>query len=141
MRTITSALLTISFIAVFGIISASAQATGLRIDADIPFDFTVGKATFEAGPYKLVLTRLHDSVYAVSFYDKSNKWKLNTIAVRNGSTNRDRSDLLFAESEGGHFLEKLRMPDMGFQFTSTKSEKLVAKSSTVSVPTGSSPNF
>jgi hypothetical protein len=141
MRNITSAFLVLSFIAVFGIISAFAQTNGLRVEANIPFDFTVGKKSFEAGKYKIVLNELHSSIYAVSLFDENNKWILNTTAVRNGSTNRDRSDMVFAATEGGHFLEKLRTPEMGFQFAYRKSDRLLAKAATVSVPTGSSPNF
>jgi hypothetical protein len=141
MRTVTSALLTVLFIAVFGVISASAQTSGLRVDADIPFDFTIGKTTFEAGKYKMVLTKVYSSIYAVSLFDKSNKRILNATAVRNGATIRDKSDMVFAAIEGGHFLEKLRTPDMGFQFAYSKSDRLLAKANKVSVPTGSSPNF
>ena len=140
MRNITSAFLTLSFIAVFGIVSASAQGYGLRVSADVPFDFTIGNTTFAAGKYEMVLTGHSGSVYSASLFDDKRKLVLNTTAIRNGSTNKDNSDLLFAADGGGHFLEKLRTPEMGFQFVSSKRERLVAQAKKISVPTDASPN-
>ena len=139
MRRITSALLAISFIAVIGSFTAFGQSNGLRVEADIPFDFTVGKKTFSSGNYKLVLTRFQNTVYTASLYDGDGKFVLRTTAIRNGSVVNNKSDMVFAVNEGGHFLEKLRTPDMGFQFGVWKSDSLLAKSEKVSVPTNGSP--
>ena len=141
MRNIISAFLVLSFIAVFGTILAFGQTPGLRVEANIPFDFTVGDKTFASGSYKLILTRNFSSMYNASLYDSEGRVIFNTTAIRNGSTNRERSDMVFAVSDGGHFLEKLRTPDMGFQFATWKKERLVAESKKTSVPTTASPNF
>jgi hypothetical protein len=140
MRNIISTFLILSFVTIFGVIGASAQI-GTRVYADIPFDFTVGKTTFAAGKYEMVLTKHFGSVYAVSLFDQNHKRILSTTAVQNGVTNPKDSDMVFSVATGGHFLEKLRTPEMGFQFVSTKSDRaLVAQAKKVSVPTEASPN-
>ena len=140
MRNIISAFLTLSFLAILGTVSTSAQVSGLRVAADVPFDFTIGNSTFAAGKYEMVLTSVTGSVYSVSLYDQSRKRILGATAIRTGSTNKDNSDLLFATDGGGRFLDKLRTPDMGFQFVSSKKERLTALAKRISVPTDASPN-
>ena len=140
MKNITTAFLTLSFLAVFGAVSASAQVYGFRVQADVPFDFTIGESTFSAGKYEMVLTSISGSVYSVSLVDENKKHVLRTNAVRTGSTNKDNSDLLFATDGGGHYLNKLRTPDMGFQFVTSKKERVLAVAKKVSVPADASPN-
>ena len=140
MRNIISTFLVLSFIAIFGTISVFAQ-DGTRVDADIPFEFTVGKTTFAPGKYRMVLTSVNGSVYNVSLFDAGRKRIFNTIAVRNPSTNRHRSEMVFAVAESGHLLETIRTPEMGFRFMGSKRDVLVAHSKTVAVPASGSPNF
>jgi hypothetical protein len=142
MRNIINAFLTISFIAVLGAASY-AQTIGLRVEANIPFDFTVGESTFAGGSYELLLTRNHNSVYSASLLDSEGKVVLKTTAIRTGATSRENSNMEFAVSGGGHFLEKLRTPDMGFQFAVAKSNRLIAKTQKVNVPAkeAGAPNF
>lgn len=140
MRNIISAFLTLSFLAVFGAAAVSAQTYGYRVSADVPFDFAIGDSTFAAGKYEMVLTSGNGSVYSVSLFDVNRKRVLGATAVRNGSTNKDNADLLFAAEGGGYFLDKLRTPEMGFQFVTSKKERLVALAKKVSVPTEASPD-
>lgn len=140
MRHIISAFLTISFVAVFGA-ATFAQTPGLRVEANIPFDFTVGKNTFASGSYDLVLTRIHNSIYTASLMDSSGNLVLKTVAVRNGATNRDSSQMIFSVSEGGKYLETIRTPEMGFQFATSKKDRLLASTQKVAVPAEGSPNF
>ena len=140
MRNIISAFLTLSFLAVFGTVSTFAQMSGFRVSADVPFDFTIGDSAFSAGKYEMVLSSVTGSVYSVSLFNQNRERIFGTIAIRNGSTNKENSDLLFATDGGGRFLEKLRTPDMGFQFVSSKKERMVALAKRVSVPTEASPN-
>ncbi|MFL6467812.1 MAG: hypothetical protein ACJ72Z_07620 [Pyrinomonadaceae bacterium] len=141
MRSFVKALLIPSFILVLGSISTFGQTPGMRVDAEIPFDFTVGKATFSEGKYKLILTRLHDSLYSVSMFGTDGKRVLSTTAIRNGSTNRKNSDMVFAISDGGHYLDKLRTADAGFKFIVHPGERIVAESKRTSVPVSGAPNF
>jgi hypothetical protein len=134
MRKLFSAFLSISFIAVFGAATAYGQVYGLRVSADVPFDFAVGDSTFAAGKYEMLLTSNNGSVYTVSLFNENRKQVMGMTAIRIGSTSKD-SDLLFANDSGAKFLEKLRTPDMGFQFVSSKKERLLALAKRTSVPT------
>jgi hypothetical protein len=141
MRNIISAFLVLSFIAVFGTIIAFGQTQGMRVSADVPFDFTIGNSTVAAGKYEMVLTSHLSSVYAVSLFNENHKLVLSTTAVRIGSTNQDNSDLLFSNVGAGRYLEKLRTPEYGFQFVTSKKDRLVAEQAKkISVPTEASPN-
>jgi hypothetical protein len=132
--------LVLSFITLFGIISVAAQTPGLRVDANIPFDFYIGQETFAAGTYKMTLVHNSNSVYSVSLYDRNNKRIFNSIAIRNPLATKKHSEMVFAVSANGHALEKLRTPDMGFNFAISKSEKLLAQTKRTSVPVDGTPN-
>lgn len=118
----------------------SAQTFGTRVEANIPFDFTVGDETYSAGSYRLVFIRSIGSVYNVSLMDEKGRAIMKTVAIQNGSTVRNKSELVFAVTEGGHFLDRLRTPDAGYLFSWSEKDRRVAKVRHVSVPTESSPN-
>jgi hypothetical protein len=136
-----NSLLIISLITILGAASAFGQTNGFRVEANIPFDFTVGKTTFTSGNYELLVSRYFNSLYTVSILNSEGKVIMKTTAIRNGSTNRDNSDMVFAANAGSHVLDKLRTPDMGLQFAYSKSDKLVAQTQKVPVETSSAPNF
>ena len=141
MRAIIRTFLVLSLTLVFGASISYAQA-GTRIEANIPFDFTIGDKTFAAGKYDLSLFRLYGSVHSVTLRDNTGKLILNTTAIQNGSNARNKSDMLFAIVEDEHFLDKIRTPDCGFVFNRSSRDKRNAKASRVSVPTtGSAPNL
>ena len=141
MRNIISAFLALSFIAVFGTVLAFGQTPGLHVEAEIPFDFTVGKSTFSKGSYEMRLSRINGSVYSASLYDADGKVVLSTTAIKIGSTNRDGSDMLFSANGGRLSLNKLRTPDTGFQFSIPKADStFVAEAKKVQVQPAGSPN-
>jgi hypothetical protein len=141
MRSSVKTLLIPSFIVVLGIISTFGQTAGMRVDADIPFDFTVGKTNFSEGKYKLIFTRLQESLYSVSIFGEDGKRVLSTTAIRNGSTNSKNSDMVFAVANGGHFLDKLRTADAGFRFTVQTTDRTIAESKITTVPVSGAPNL
>ena len=120
--------------------AVSAQVTGTRVEANIPFDFTVGDENFAAGSYRLLFTKGNGSVYHVSLMTDKGRPIMKTMAVQNGSTLRNKSELVFAVTDGGYFLEKLRTPDAGYLFSWSAKDKKVAQVKRVGVPTESSPN-
>src|SRR5678816_397125 len=134
MRAIIRTFLVLSLTLVFFVFFSYAQA-GTRIEANIPFDFTIGDKTFAAGKYDLSLFRLYGSVHAVTLRDDTGKLILNTTAIQNGSNARNKSDMMFAIVDEQHFLDKIRTPDCGFVFDKSSCDKRLAKASRVSVPT------
>jgi hypothetical protein len=141
MRTIIRSFLVLSLTLVFGASISYAQA-GTRIEADIPFDFTIGDKTFAAGKYDLSLFRLYGSVHSVRLRDAEGRLILNTVAIQNGSTVRNKSDMVFSIVEDQHLLDKIRTPDSGFVFNKSTRDKRVAKARSVAIPTsGSAPEL
>jgi hypothetical protein len=142
MRPIIRTFLVLSLTLVFGASISHAQSSGTRIEAVIPFDFSIGDKTFTAGKYDLSLFRLYGSVHSVRLRDNTGKLILNTTAIQNGSSARNKSDMLFAIVDDQHFLDKIRTPDCGFVFNKSSRDKRIAKAGRVSVPTsGSAPNL
>jgi hypothetical protein len=135
MRAIIRTFLVLSLTLVFGASISNAQGLGWRIEADIPFDFSIGDKTFAAGKYDLSVIRLHGSVHAVRLIDETGKTVCNTTAIQNGSTVPDKADMLFAVVDDQRYLEKIRTPDFGFLFSKSSGDKRVAKAKRVSVPT------
>jgi len=140
MRAIIRTLLVLSLTLVFGASISYAQQVGYRVEADIPFAFSVGNKTFAAGKYDLSVIRLYGAVHAVRMRDETGKVVCNTIAIQNGSSVPKGADMLFAVAEGQRYLDKLRTTDFGFVFSRSSGDKRVAKVKQVSVPAESSPN-
>ena len=141
MRAIIRSFLVLSLTLVFGASISYAQA-GTRIEADIPFDFTIGDKTFAAGKYDLSLFRLYGSVHSVRLRDAEGRLILNTVAIQNGSTVPNKSDMVFSIVEDQHLLDKIRTPDSGFVFNKSSRDKRVAKARSVAIPTsGSAPEL
>ncbi len=142
MRKIISAFLVISIALAAGVVTSYSQKIGMRVEAEIPFDFTIGKQTFAAGNYELSVFRLNGPVHLVRVFDRDGKVICNTTAIQNGSTVRKQSDMLFAVIDGQRYLDKIRTPEFGYLFSWSAGDKRVAKAKRVSVPTAeTSPNF
>src|SRR5262245_45436399 len=108
MRAIIRTCLVLSVVLVFGASISYAQVLGFRVDADIPFDFSIGDNSFSAGKYDLTVIRMNGSVYSVRLRDNTGKVVCNTTAIQNGSTLPDKSDMLFAVVDGEHLLDRIR---------------------------------
>lgn len=133
MKTIIKALLVLSILAVFGVTFAFPQTGGMRLRAEIPFDFAIGNEVFPAGKYSLSVFRRSDTVHAVQLRDESGKLVCNTIAVQNGSS-RDRIEMVFAGKDDRRQLEKLSTPTFGYIFSRAGGDKHLASVERVSVP-------
>ena len=141
MRAIIRTFLFLSLTLVFGASISFAQTTGTRVEAQIPFEFSIGDKIFPAGNYDLSVIRMHGSVHNVTMRDDTGRLILNTTAIQNGSTVRNKADMLFAVVDDQRFLDKIRTPDFGLVFSKASGDKRIAKAKRVSVPTsGSTPN-
>ena len=141
MRAIIRSFLVLSLTLIFGASISNAQVAGLRVEADIPFDFTIGSNSFSAGKYNLSAIRNNGSVYYVTMRDEAGKLVCSTTAIRNGSTMRNKSEMMFAVVDDQRALEKIRTPDFGLLFTRSSGDKRVAKAKRESVPlSGATPN-
>ena len=140
MKKVLSTIVVLSFMAIFGATTSFAQY-GTRVDADIPFDFTIGKKTFASGKYRLVLKPAGTTYYSVSLLNSDGMRIFSTTALRNGSTLRNKSAMVFAVAGEGRYLETIKTPDAGFGFATSISDKRIAESKRVTVDTSGAPNF
>lgn len=115
------------FALVLNIESTSAQAFGTRVEAEIPFDFTVGKQTFSAGKYRLRVVRLNHALHSVLVLDSSGKVILSTTAIQNGSTSSAKSEMIFANIGDDYYLDTIRTPEAGYQFGRSVNDKKLAR--------------
>lgn len=141
MKKIISTVFILAFVTVFVAATSFAQQLGTRVEAKIPFNFSIGKRSFAAGDYQLRIVRHFGSVYAVSLIDESGNAILRTVAIQNGNTSLDRSEMVFAVAGGERYLESLRTPDAGFYFSRSSDSKRIAGMKRVTLPADSAPNL
>lgn len=120
-------------------IAVHAQS-GMRVEANIPFDFAIGDEVFQAGTYRLQFTRQFGDVYNVVLKNEQGRAIMKTLAFKNGKAIPNRSELNFASADGDRILEDLRTPDAGYRFITTGKDKRLAQAKRISVPTETAPN-
>lgn len=141
MRAIIRTFFLLSLTMIFGASISNAQGFGIRVEADIPFDFTIGDKTFAAGKYELSVSRLNGSVHAVRMRDNTGKVIFNASAIQTGSNAPEGSDMLFAVLDGQRYLDKIRTPDHGYAFSRSSGDKRIAKAKREAIPlSGATPN-
>ncbi len=142
MKKIICTFISIAVLSVLSIVSTSAQSYGTRVEATIPFDFVVGKKTFKAGSYELLILGGNNGVYTASLKDEDGRNIYRTIALR--SYNRTSKDCRMEFSVLGdeRYLSAIKTPDVGYSFVPTYRKQTMAQAKQISVPTsGSSPQF
>ena len=120
---------TISFLAIvltFTGTSAFAQLT--RIDAQIPFDFTIDGKTFEAGKYVMRLRRAVSGVEHLELRDAKNRVVYDGFMLQNGEPASDKPELLFDRIGGQAVLAKIRLADKGIAVPMEKDANLTLAS-------------
>lgn len=140
MKKVLSAILVLSFAMVFGAATSFAQH-GTVVEADIPFDFTIGKETFASGKYRLILRSGGTWIYSMELLDRDGKHIFKTTAIRNGKTLRNKSVMVFAIAGEDRYLETIKTPDAGFGFLTDLKDKRIAEAKRVTVDTSGAPNF
>lgn len=120
---------TISFLAIaltFTGTSVLAQAT--RIDAQIPFDFTIGGETFEAGKYVMRLHRATGGAEKLEVRDAKNRVIYEAFMLQNGDTASDKPELIFDRIGGQAVLAKIRLENKGLGVPTDKDANLTLAS-------------
>ena len=87
---------TISFLAIaltFTGTSALAQTT--QIDAQVPFDFTIGSETFEAGKYVMRLRKTVAGAEHLEIRDSKNRVVYEGFMLQNGDLASNKPELIF----------------------------------------------
>jgi hypothetical protein len=113
----------LSLVVVFSIISAQAQ-TSKQYAAEIPFNFSVGQKSYQAGSYVIKVSKLRaTNSISLSLEDKE-KNLLQTILVReNGDVAKAEPKLIFTSHDNQRFLTKMVMQGMGVSIVVSDNDK------------------
>lgn len=109
----------VSFLAlVFVIAGAEAFAqSSTRIDAVIPYDFTIGDRQFEAGKYVMRVRRHQNGVNLVELRDSRYRVVYEGFALENGAGPSAKSNLLFDRSGSVAKLTEVRTGERGYSIS------------------------
>lgn len=105
----------ISFLAIalaFSGTSVLAQS-GTKIDADIPFDFTIGGKTLAAGKYTMFVRKNNSGAEQIELRDSKFHIVYEGFMLQNGDRSTGRSELIFDRVAGQPVLAKIRLENKG----------------------------
>lgn len=105
---------TISFLAIaltFTVTSTLAQT--VKIDAQVPFAFTIDGETFEAGKYVMRLRKTVAGAEHLEIRDSENRVVYEGFMLQNGDLATSKPELLFDRIAGKAVLAKIRLQNKG----------------------------
>ncbi len=110
----------VSFLALIFVMAGSeafAQSV-TKIDANIPYDFTVGDQQFDAGKYVMRVKRMPNGASTiVELRDSKYRVIYEGFAMENGSTGGGKANLVFDKSGSVARLTHVRTGSKGFTIT------------------------
>lgn len=117
----------LSLALIFGGVSANGQLSVTKVDATIPFDFTVGDKSFSAGNYVI---RLAGNRTTVSFEirDENGKTLHNGFVMSSGDVAKAEPELVFDKVGGQRSLSKILIENAGYAFPEASKAKQIASS-------------
>ena len=131
----------LSLLVIFGAASANAQS-GFGVDVDIPFDFSVGDQSYEAGNYIVKVDRLTNGTATLSIHDTKTDEVQRVLMNGNGEDAAGDIKLVFDNVGGRRVLTRVRTPSRGYALVRTKAEKNAEKARSVASPSiGGSANM
>lgn len=134
MKKIIFTFLAVAVLLMAVVVSAGAQTFGTRVEANIPFDFIVGKKTFKAGSYNMSIVRGNAGAYLVSLFDEDGRSVSRSFALESSRIARTESVLEFSVTGGDRYLEAVRTPAVAYSFLNSGRDKSMAQAQNVSVP-------
>ena len=116
----------VSFLAlVFVMAGAEVQAQRTyKIDANVPYDFTIGDQQFEAGKYVLRVRRSSNGASLAELRDSRHRVIYEGFLLDGGDTGNGKANLVFDRSGSVAKLTQIRTGDKGFAINeSVKSDR------------------
>ena len=105
---------------IFSAATANAQTVN-KIDANIPFSFSVGDKPYEAGTYQLKIQSIAAGGALVTIFDSEHNSVQSVLAVNTGETAKSKAELVFEKQNGQRSLTAITLPYTGLQIGSSKS--------------------
>lgn len=117
----------LSLLVLFTGVSASAN-TGFGTEVEIPFAFTVGDRSYDAGNYIVKLDRLSSGTSTLTIHEtKSGDMQTVLVHVNNGSRG-SQVNLIFDTIEGKKYLTRIQTADRTFAVAGSKVDRKAGKS-------------
>lgn len=116
-----------SFIAlafVFSAVSAEAQSA-TKVEANIPFDFTIGEKKLSAGTYELRLVGNAAGGTRILMIDKDGETAHSAIILRSSEAEGQTAKLVFDVVGGNRSLAAITTNDAGFSVPAAKKSRSV----------------
>ena len=123
----------LSLLVIFGAASANAQS-GFGVDVEIPFDFSVGDQSYEAGNYIVKVDSLTTGTATLTIRDTKTDEVQRVLLNGNGDQAVGDIKLVFDNIAGRRVLTKVRTPSRGYALVRSKSEKNADKARSLSSP-------
>jgi hypothetical protein len=103
----------LSLVFVFAAVSASAQSE-YGSEVEIPFSFSVGDRTYEAGTYTVKLNKLQTDAATIIIRDRKNDSVQTVLARRNAGSADESVELVFDTVNGTKVLSRFITPGGSF---------------------------
>ncbi len=116
----------LSLLVVLTAVSAFAQ-TGFGTDVNIPFAFTIGDRSYEAGEYNLKIDKLAIGTATLAIRDPKTDAVQRLLLNATGDSTEGDIKLVFNMVDGQGYLTKVRTPDRSYSVIRSKAEKDAAK--------------
>lgn len=109
------------------VVSAQAQTIG-TYRAHIPFDFSIGNESYEAGEYVINLKSPNYLATILTVRDEKGKQLQASAVMKNGSTSRnEKTSLVFNRYGNKYVLRKIVAPGFGFSAPKSKVVTRISK--------------
>ena len=122
-KKVVKSCLLLVFAMLFAVVAAPAQ-TLAKYDADIPFDFTIGEETYEAGNYIISLKSPNYLATVLTIRKKKGRDLLVTAVTRNGNRSKKKKSRLVFDRYGDHYILN-QVVSPGFGFSAPQSEPVI----------------
>jgi hypothetical protein len=115
----------LALVIILTVVSAQAQT---QYKAHVPFDFTLGQETLQAGDYVIALTSRNSSQQALTIREeKSNKSRIVLVVPKEANEKSEISRLVFNRYDGRYFLAEMMTPSLGAEFRQPKLQRSLGK--------------
>ena len=119
----------LSFALVFGAVAANAQSV-TKVEADIPFAFSIGDTGLAAGKYEIRVTSSSAGTATVRIAQKDGSGRWTALGLVNGDAASGKAELVFERYGDERVLRQISLNDTGVAIGSSSGRKMrLAKNS------------
>lgn len=113
----------LSMLVVFTVISANAQSGTYGSEVEIPFAFSVGDQTYEAGHYVVKVQKLTTGAATLTIEDTKNDKVRVVLMNADGNSPEQGVKLVFEKVNGQRYLSRVNTPERSFALIKSRPEQ------------------